>query len=203
MVVDEIVSLGKTRYQVVIESKPAFVLYKRELARWNIRAGFELNPKDLEEIKAEILVKRAKKRALHLLEKMNRTESNLHQKLREGFYPLDVIESCLVDLKSYGYIDDTRYADVFVSSRAHKKSKRELVAQLRQKGIDRNTIATTLDKFYQEHSEEEAIQQIIAKRRYDPATSTPIEKNKLYSYLARKGFSYDAIQRSFSSISLL
>ncbi len=41
----------------------------------------------MKKIQNEVLLKRAKKRAMHLLEDMDRTESALKRKLKAGLYP--------------------------------------------------------------------------------------------------------------------
>ena len=56
------------------------------------------------------IAEKAKHRALHLLEYMDRTEKNMRMKLAQGGYPQDVIDETIDFLKSYGYIDDQKYA---------------------------------------------------------------------------------------------
>ena len=56
--------------------------YKGELKRFGIKQGEDLTQENYEKIQNEVLLKRAKKRAMHLLEDMDRTESALRKKLR-------------------------------------------------------------------------------------------------------------------------
>ena len=58
----------------------------------------------------EIVALRAKKRAMFLLEQMDRTESQLREKLRKNGYPDVCVEEALLYVKKYHYIDDLRYA---------------------------------------------------------------------------------------------
>ncbi len=62
-------------------------------------------------------MKRAKLRAMHLLTAMARTESGLREKLRQGMYTEDVVDQAIAYVKSFGYIDDYKYAEQFVQSR--------------------------------------------------------------------------------------
>ena len=48
-----------------------------------------------QETEKEILEKRAKLRALHLLERMDRTEAELRSKLKLDMYPEDIIETVI------------------------------------------------------------------------------------------------------------
>ena len=68
------------------------------------------------EIKKEILEKRAKLKAMHLLERMDRTEAELYTKLKRDLYPEDIIEIAMRYVKSFGYLGDVGYAKRFVES---------------------------------------------------------------------------------------
>ena len=196
MKISHINDLGGGRHKVVLEDGTVFPLYKKELTKWNLKEGQVLLEKDFNEIKENVLLKRAKKRALYLLEKTGRSESNLASKLKEGFYPEDIVEGAVNYAKSFGYLDDENFARNLLESRMYKKSKREITASLKQKGIGEGTIKEVFEKYYDEDGEKEAIQYLMEKKRIDLESITPKELNKFYSYLARKGFSYDVISQN-------
>lgn len=54
-------------------------------------------------------MKRAKLRAMHLLNDMDRTESQLRTKLLNGDYPADIADEAIAYVKSFGYINDESY----------------------------------------------------------------------------------------------
>ena len=117
MIVTKIEPCTKTKFKIYIDETFKFVLYKGEVSRFGIRIGEEIPPETEEKIRTEVLLKRAKLRAMHLLEDMDRTESALREKLRQGLYPSDVTEAAIEYVKSFGYLDDVRYAENFVRSR--------------------------------------------------------------------------------------
>ena len=135
MIVTKIEPCTKTKFKIYIDETFKFVLYKGEVSRFGIRIGEEIPPETEEKIRTEVLLKRAKLRAMHLLEDMDRTESALREKLRQGLYPSDVTEAAIEYVKSFGYLDDVRYAENFVRSRQNVKSKKEIGTALLQKGI--------------------------------------------------------------------
>lgn len=105
-----------------------------------------------------MIIKRAKLRAMHLLNDMDRTESQLRTKLRQSCYTEDVVEAALAYVKSFGYIDDLDYAKRYIQNRQNQKSKRELYAQLVGKGIERELIELAMEECYTgEDDEIEAI----------------------------------------------
>ena len=194
--VSKIEPIANSRYKVYLAEEFAFVLYKGELSRYGIKEGAELSEEIYGKILQEVLLKRAKVKALHLLEGMARSEANLKQKLKQGYYPDTIIQQAVDYVKSFGYLDDSKYARDFVESKMAKKSRREMYGLLLTKGIEKDVIEPVLEEYYQEEGvEEETIRRIIKKRRVELDTITPPELQKLYRYLAGKGFSYGAISR--------
>lgn len=194
MTVTRIEAVSKTKWKVELDGQFAFVLYKGELSRFSIREGGELPEEVYYKIKKEVVLKRAKLRALHLLSDMARTEAGLREKLKQGLYTEDIIEQAIAYVKSFGYLDDLKYAESFIESRRATKSKKEIYALLCSKGISQEQIELAMESCYGDEGDQEAIRQIIRKRRVDILHATDQELHKLYGYLARKGFRYEDIR---------
>lgn len=195
MIVTKIEPVTKTKYKVFLDDEFAFVLYKGELSHFQIKEESELEQVVFEKIKTEIVLKRAKLRAMHLLNDMDRTEVQLRMKLKQGLYPEDIVEQAVQYVKSFGYIGDSDYARRFIQSRQGTKSQKEIYAALSQKGIDRKLIENAMEKYYESADEQEAIRKILAKKRFAAEEATDAEKNKIFNYLVRKGFSYNNIRQ--------
>ena len=102
MIVTRIEPLAKARYKVYIDGEFCFVLYKGELSRFGIRVDEEVEEQTVEKILSEVILKRAKLRCLRLLEDMDRTETALRDKLKQGYYPQDIIDQAVAYVKSFG-----------------------------------------------------------------------------------------------------
>lgn len=178
---------AKNKYKVCLEGGADFVLYKGELSKLHLEAGQDLPEELYEQILKEIQIPRAKKRAMHLLEKMDRTEQQLKTKLREAGYASEAIEEAISYVKSYHYIDDERYARTYIRIHQQSKSKQRLKMDLLKKGIDKEVIEIALEDEF-EQSEEEMILQLLKKKHYDPATADQKERNKMYRFLMQRGF---------------
>lgn len=187
--------LTKTKYKVYIDERFAFVLYKGELSHYHIVEGEELSKDIFIKIKGEVILKRVKLRALHLLNQMDRTEEQLRTKLKQGNYTEDMIEEAVAYVKGFGYIDDCAYAKRFILNRQKEKSRKEIYAKLCQKGIDKAIIECAMEECYEDREELEAIKKLVEKKHFNPYNATDIEKQKIYGYLARKGFSYESIRQ--------
>lgn len=198
MVITNIEALTNAKYKVYIEGKYAFILYKKELSRYHIAVGCELEETVYLKIRTEIVGKRAKLRAMHLLNDMGRTQAQLRQKLEQDGYKEDMIEEALSYVKSFGYVDDENYARVFMEGRKNKKSRKEMFAALVQRGVDKEVIERVFEEYYEEDDARSAIENILKKKHYDPEKSGRKEKEKIFGYLTRKGFRCEDI---FSVIS--
>ena len=75
MQVTKVEALTKTKWKVELDGQFAFVLYKKEISRFGIEVNGELSEELYEQIKKNVVLKRAKLRAMHLLTDMARTES--------------------------------------------------------------------------------------------------------------------------------
>jgi regulatory protein len=136
----EIVPVTKTKYRVVTDEQLAFMLYKGELSRYRLKENGELSAEIFQEIFREILVKRAKLRAMHLLTRMDYTEAELEKKLMKGEYTPQAVKIAMDYVRSYHYLDDERYVARYLSAYQGRKSRRQMQFELERKGIPREMI---------------------------------------------------------------
>lgn len=151
--------------------------------------------RSMEQNEAEALLKRAKLRALHLLEIMDRTEEQLRIKLKRDAYPDDIIETAIQYVKSFGYIGDASYAKRYIENKKNSKSKLEIKMALLQKGVSQEVVQNALEECYDAQDESVAIQRILEKKRFSKETATDLDKKKMCEYLLRKGFHYEDIRQ--------
>lgn len=135
----------------------------------------------------EILGIRVKKRALFLLERMDRTEQQLNEKLRQSGYPEVCVEAAVNYVKEFHYIDDLKYAKNYIRYQQQKKSRQRLTLDLMKKGVSRDLIEQALTEEFAS-DECEMIRVLLEKRHYDVTTADRKEQQRMYQYLARRGF---------------
>lgn len=199
MTVTQLTALGKGRYKVYIEDRPAFVLYRGELNRLGIREGEGITEGNLREIQEEILPLRAKKRAMNLLQKREYTTAALREKLRDGEYPEACVEEAVAYVESYGYVDDLRYARDFIVYNLDRKSRTRIEQDLMRKGIQKDSVRAVFEELEEEgtrQDEASMIRTLLDKKKYDAKNADAQEKQRMYAFLYRKGFHADAINRA-------
>lgn len=145
------------------------------------------------------ILRRAKLRAVHLLEYRDRTEKEMRRKLQQGDYPPKVIDQTIKYLKDYGYIDDKRYAGRYLSLRLAGKGHRRLFMELQQKGVDPSLAQEAWEELCQEDDTDEraAIRRLIEKKVGERTRLPRKEHQRLLNYLVRRGFSWEDISAAF------
>ena len=188
MEITKIQALTKQKYRIFLDGESAFAVYKGELSRYHLEEGAVLPPEVYEELVNRVLKKRATLRAMHILERTDKTEAQLRRKLEESEYPKEAVESAIAYVTSYGYLDDRRYAEHYIEWKKQGKGKARLKMELVQKGISREIIEEVLESTDFGETRE-MIRQIILKKRTTDIPMNEKEKQRIYGFLMRKGFS--------------
>ena len=199
MIVTKICNSSKSRFEIFIDDEFAFVLYKGELRLYGIEIGKEISSEHYNEITKKVLPKRAKLRAMNLLTKRDYSEYQLRKKLEEGEYSQEIVEEAIEYVKSFHYIDDTRYAKEYIRVYMESKSKMRILLDLSQKGISKETVQRCYDEMVGDDENEVEMSQIrtlLQKKKYNASTATYEEKAKISAYLYRKGFSQGMISKA-------
>ena len=194
MTIISLKEINKSRSKICLGNGTDFVLYKSEIKRYHISEGGELSQQTYEEIIEEVLKPRCRSRALHLLEKQDRTESSVRQKLKEGGYPSFLIDDAIDYLYSYHYLDDERYAKNYVRFHQDNKSKRRIANDLMAKGVSKAVIETAIEVDYQSE-EASQIEELLNKKKYERENATEKDRAKMFRFLAYRGFSSEDIMK--------
>jgi regulatory protein len=186
------------RRRIFINEEFAFSLYHNELERYGIEAGACLPEQALQEIYEQVLAKRARNRALHLLAKRRYSEKELRQKLEQSEYPAEIIANTSEYLLSLGYLDDKLFAYDYIDYHRHDKSYSRLCQELSLKGIPLETTAALYAEIVEapvEEIEEQQILRWLEKKKFNKNTADFRAKQRIFAFLCRKGFSSDSIRR--------
>ena len=190
----------KKRCKIYLDEEFAFLLYKGEVSEYKILQGQTITEDVYRKIMKEVLVKRAKKRCLNLLQKKNYTEYKLREKLREGLYPEEIEDEAIAYVKSFHYIDDYRYACDYIFYHKEAETKRIIEDKLRRKGIDASVVQQAFMDNYDEgeelQRELEQAYRLLEKKHFNNESMEWKEKQKIYAYLLRKGIRNSVIKRA-------
>lgn len=178
---------GKGKYKVCFDNGVECFLYKGEMKAYHIMEGESLSEASFQDLMTRTLGKRATKRAMHLLEQMDRSEAKLREKLMMNGYPRECIDQAIEYVKSYHYLDDYRLACSIVRYQSEKLSRQQLLQKLLIKGICKQDALAAIEEEYV-GEELEQIKALLVKRKYSSELSDEGEKRRTYAFLARRGF---------------
>ncbi|AOY77080.1 RecX family transcriptional regulator [Clostridium formicaceticum] len=142
--------------------------------------------------------KQAFQLALRYLSYKIRSEHELFIHLSNKGHPSTCIDAVIKKLKSLHYLDDKKFAEVFVRSMMENQRKgRNLVKKvLTEKGISDEVIVDALSLYPLE--KEIKIAKEMTEKFFFQKKSLPLNqlKIKVYHYLLQKGFTKEALNKS-------
>ncbi len=145
-------------------------------------------------------------RGLNLLARRDHGTAELRNKLKtKGFSP-EAINLAVLRLSDQGLLDDAKFSARWVDSalRNGRGYGARLLQELLRKGIPGEIAQLAVSEAGAENSSEQVLASIIAKRfaafNHDGATLK--ERQRVYSYLQRRGFSLSDIMNYFRLLRL-
>lgn len=133
--------------------------------------------------------------ALKVIGFKDRTEKEIREKLTQKGYDEIIIEDETEFLKSYGFINDSRYTERFTHDAINIKKwgKARIKTELLRKGIDREIIENTIEDIFSELDDDRLFGE-MQKRFKNSDFSNIKERTRIFNFYLRRGFSPDEIK---------
>lgn len=142
----------------------------------------------------------AMEKAVALLATRARTEKEICDALRKNAYPETTIARVMARLHEAGYIDDADFAGHWAASRTQKGlGSRRIRMELRQKGVDSETIDQTLCAIDEDELRLSA-RKAAKKAARGRNLSDPGERQKVLAALARRGYDFSLARQALQEI---
>ena len=143
-------------------------------------------------------------RAVKLLAAKPRSVAELRERLLRGKSTNEeVVEVVIERLREYGYLNDERFAFSYASYKVKQKpvGRRRLERDLKLKKVESGVANDALEMVYAETSEEQLIDQAIAKRlRIRGKPKNRMEAKSLFDHLLRRGFEFELVSEKIRSL---
>ena len=132
----------------------------------------------------------------------DRSINETRQKLSAYGLTENEIERVLSHLLEFGFLDDKRFADSFVSGKFRIKNwgKQKIYSHLLQKGIDKSLIQDALQQI--DYDDYLGVIQVLLEKKWIALTKEKDpwkRKQKVIQFLAGRGFEFGAIQEAFTN----
>ncbi len=143
-------------------------------------------------------------RAVKLLAAKPRSIAELRERLLQGKDADEgIVDVVISRLREYGYLDDERFAFSYASYKVKQKpiGRRRLERDLKMKKVTNGVANDALELVYAETSEEQLIDQAIAKRlRIRGRPKNRAEAKSLFDHLLRQGFPFELVSDKVRSL---
>jgi regulatory protein len=178
------------RVNIYLDGEFGFGLSKI-VAAW-LHVGQELDEQKINDLLEKDQHEVAYQKALKYIGYRERTEHELHTYLSKLEFPDEEIEAVMERLAQADLVNDQRFARMWVENRNEfrPRSQRALIVELRQHGISNAAIQAALDGTSEEENAYRAARK--QSQKYSGLEWNEF-RNKIYAYLARKGFDYEVI----------
>ena len=151
----------------------------------------------VELVRAET-VRKARESALRLISYRDRSKSEVRKRLIGDDYPEDVVDEVIEKLSQAGLLDDQKFSQDWVKARTVDSSKPmgkvRLAWELRTKGVEAPMVEEALENL-DEDAEYQLALSAVARKAEKMDCGDPSFRNKLTSFLRRRGFDWEIISK--------
>ena len=187
---------NQKRVNINLDGTFGFGLDLENYMKLGLKVNQELTQTEINQIIKKAEFQKALDKTLNFVMLRPRSIKEVKDYLRRKEVPESIHEEIFNRLKKLELIDDQKFAKWWVDQRLafKQKSKKDITFELRQKGIDSNTIKNTLDD--SEIDEVKIAKDLISKKIYKwQKFDEKTRKQKIMQYLGGKGFNWDVINK--------
>lgn len=191
----------KGRCALFFDGEFAFSLDADTFAAADLHTGDELEPWEIEALRAKSETRKAVEKAMDLLALRDHASGELYRKLCRSFDEQSAA-AAVAKMQELALLDDAAAARRRTAElMRRRKSRRAILEDLSAKGIDRDTAAAAVEELFVEPEEgqdpELANARALVERHY-AAKLAQGKRQQVAAALARRGFSHSTIRQALA-----
>ena len=205
MIVSRIVKKGAKNVAVHCDNDEVLFLSVDIFYKSGLKKNDEISDDRFSSLIKENRLFHIKQRAFRYLGRRQHCASELRIKLKQKGYETELINQVLDVLKQKNFLDDTKFAEMFVEEKMKLKlwGEQKLRSELVKRGIKSEIITDVLaNKISEEDKLNNAM--IIASKKYDTLRDRNVDKDvikrKLFTFLNSRGYNYDLIKEVYDEL---
>lgn len=189
----------KDKFVIETDTKESFLLSYNDFERYKIHNEMTIDDELYTHLLNISKFTEAFEISLNFLSYKLRTEKEIITKLKSKKFSTEIIDEVITKLKNLDLLDDYNYAKIFINDKINltNYSKRRIINDLYQKGIDKRIYEDYLENVFGYNMELDKATQIVEtkiniwKEKHEGYEL----KNKIVTFLLQKGFSYDVAKQ--------
>jgi regulatory protein len=187
----------RDRISIFVDREWVLGTHAEVAAAAGLRVGQPVTVPELQELARAEERKCAQESALNLLGYRARSRAELQRRLEQKGFEAPVVEEALAALTRGGWIDDAEFSQSWVRSRTGSRpmGRSRIAAELRQKGVQRETIDQALEGVNRDVELELALKVGRTKVEQMRGVDPQVARRKLGALLMRRGFGWEVCAR--------
>lgn len=195
------------RAVIHLDNSDSFSIHKDLIVENQLWSGKEVDTDLLTKVQQADLYYKLLDKAMRKVSSRPQSEKEIRQSLNTYIFKnklvveFNQIEAVIQRLREYNFIDDERFARYFVEKYSKRKSPREIMNLLRQKGVATEVVENTTDE--QSDKEGDVIYKLAEKKLKSLNSKDLSEKDlkqKVLMFLYRKGFDLEKSKTILNSL---
>ncbi|MBE6069148.1 MAG: recombination regulator RecX [Clostridium lundense] len=192
----EVQKRNKNRVNVYVNEDFLFACSAEIIYNYGLKSGEKIDIDKIKTIIEEDNYIKCKNDALHSIERAYKTEKQVVQKLLAKGYEKSTIEKAILFLREYNFLDDSKFADMYVKEKLVSQGRNKIKYSLMQKGLDESLIKEKLQNIDKE-KEGDSLER-IGMLKYQQLIKREEDARKIYKklgdYLMRRGYPWDEVK---------
>ena len=186
--------------QLYLDGEPGPKIDQEVFLLSRLKPGDWLEEEGLEELVERSDARRAREKALYLLEHRSHSKRELTEKIARTAASREAAQAAADHLEEIGLVDDRALAETYARELFQRKryGARRVRQELSRKGIDREIIDQVL-ALYEDQDPGEAIS-LVLERRYPQWRQDERVRRRAVAALQRLGYSYEQIRSALGGL---
>ncbi|OGM22499.1 hypothetical protein A2863_02960 [Candidatus Woesebacteria bacterium RIFCSPHIGHO2_01_FULL_38_9b] len=192
---------SQRRVNIYLDGKFGFGLDLENFMKLRLKVEQELSEEEVKKIVKEGEFQIVYDKILRFGSLRPRSEKEYRDWLRKHKVHLSLHEELFNRLKRLDFLNDNKFATWWVEQRLQfkSKSKRELIQELKFKGISKDIIEEVLSET--QPNELDMAKKLMEKNKYKwERLDNYSARKKMFEYLARRGFDWDIVRKVVGEI---
>jgi regulatory protein len=207
MVVTAIIANSRRngRFDVVVDGSVTATLSIEAIERLRLSVGTVVDEQLGTALERETSIVKTYDRALNMIALRARSSAELRRLLIRKGEPAEYVDVAIERLLRAGFLDDGSFARQFARAKAlgGGLSRRRVQQELARRGVARDVADSAIAEVFAEEQidEEDTLERVARKKLKSLARlDTAVQRRRLYSFLARRGYDSDDIARTLRTL---
>ena len=202
MLITKVQKQKKHLTKLVLEGGEEVLLDNDICLNYSLKPERQITEEELSKLRYESEYARAKSRALWYLDRADRTEKGMYEKLVTAGFDRKASAAVVGRFVEVGLIDDRRFAENFAEKcRDANISKREGIRKMLQKGVSYDIANEVFSETEVDEEEQVRAVRAVIEKKYARKLEQENGVQRVYAALIRKGFSFSAVKNALKKYS--